>query len=720
MSDRDTPDDSSRGPGPKRRRLPRSCDNCRRKKVRCNSSENPGNKCSNCVAAKVQCTHFLSSKENNKSTVSYSNPREHVAAILSTTATYIPSDDPAVLFRALVDLAQYARSLEGLVVVSGSSEAETPTLGSPEPVAPDQDEGLFVNLNMTDPLQRMTLHPTTSGHDGNYRFFGKSSTRSFLKDIMDIFNQPSDKYTFNSQRPEFWAAKPWQSMNQESIPPQSFPQDDLLAALIDLYFERVNPLICLLHAPSFRRSVAHGEHLSDLHFGALVLLVSALASRCSDDPRVLMDEDPRPDSAGWKWFRQVKPLRLATSFQNFQYSLYKLQVICLSSLFIAQTSVLRACWVFGGIGIRMAQEMGAHRRGRYLVGSRIDAELLKRAFWVLLALDTIMSSLLGRPSATTIHDFDVDFPAACDDEYWEAPQPFRQPAQKPSTAAYMTPYLELILLLSRVQRAIYPVKKSSPCPPEVVAELDSALNQWVDSIPSHLRWDPNLKGIFLDQSASLYAAYYHVQILIHRPFISAPAWVFPSLAICANSARSCGHVMDAHFRRAGHVLYQPHVITVLFDCAVILLMNVWGSRRERLSPVDVTRAKADIKKCVDVLGLYENIWALAGRKLDMLTEILHRSSENPSQTAPSTAYMPSPIPPLKRGRDAEDEEPATSVHQQLEQLEQSIRDTDDLFTLPLSTEELGLLPVYQSFDFDFDASGFGSGLLNAGGFLPSN
>ncbi|KAJ7643597.1 fungal-specific transcription factor domain-containing protein [Roridomyces roridus] len=635
-------------------------------------SENPENKCSNCITAKVQCTHFLLSKEAISSTISSRNPREHVAAILSTTTTYVPSDDPVVLFQALVDIAKYARTLEGLLAVSGSSEEEMPTLGSTEAGSLDEDDGLFVNLNMTDPLQRLTLHPTI--------------------------------------RPEFWITKPWQSMIQETIPPQSFPEDDLLAALIDMYFERINPLICLLHAPSFRRSVSQGEHLSDLHFGPLVLLVCALAARCSDDPRVLMDDDPRPDSAGWKWFRQVRPLSMAISFQNFHYSLYKLQVICLSSLFVAQTSVPMACWILGGLGIRMAQEMGAHRRGRYFVGSRMDAELLRRAFWILLALDTILSSLLGRPSATTLHDFDVDFPAACDDEYWEGAQPFQQPAKKPSIAAYMTPYLELILLLNRVQRAIYPVKKPSPCPPEVVAEFDSALNKWLDSIPSHLRWDPELTGIFLDQSASLYAAYYHVQILIHRPFISAPAWVFPSLAICANSARSCGHVMDAHSRRAGHVLYQPHVITVLFDCAVILLKNVWGCRRERLSPVDVTRAKTDIKKCVDVLGLYE--------KFDMVTEVLDRSSENPSQTGPSTAYMPSPIPPLKRGRHAEDEtnaeEPTTSVHQQLEQLEQSIRDTDDHFAFPFSTEELGLLPMYQSFDFALDASGFGDPPLNAG------
>ncbi|KAJ7650532.1 hypothetical protein FB45DRAFT_714184, partial [Roridomyces roridus] len=177
------------------------------------------------------------------------------------------------------------------------------------------------------------------------RYFGKSSSRSFLIDIMGmkIFNESTNKQTFNAQRPEFWDPKPvsssfsslsplteekWHDMVEEAIPPPSFPEDDLLTPLIDLYFERINPLMGLLHAPSFRRSISQGEHLSDLHFGSVVLLVCALAARCSDDPRVLLDQEPHQGSAGWKWFRQVRPLWMAATFQTFRFSLYKLQVIC--------------------------------------------------------------------------------------------------------------------------------------------------------------------------------------------------------------------------------------------------------------------------------------------------------------------------------------------------------------------------------------------------------
>jgi hypothetical protein len=113
---------------------------------------------------------------------------------------------------------------------------------------------------------------------------------------------------------------------------------------------------------------------------------------------------------------------------------------------------------------------------------------------------------------------------------------------------------------------------------QIVAELDSSLNKWIDSVPDHrtcvlldsfpptqpplVRWDPHRENLlFFNQSASLFTHYYHLQILIHRPFISSPSkpssLTFPSLAICTNAARSCCHVVDIQSQRGtlplGHI-----------------------------------------------------------------------------------------------------------------------------------------------------------------------
>jgi hypothetical protein len=116
----------------------------------------------------------------------------------------------------------------------------------------------------------------------------------------------------------------------------------------------------------------------------------------------------------------------------------------------------------------------------------------------------------------------------------------------------------------------------------IVSELDSKMNEWFDSIPDHrthafllhpvallacysVRWDPEQEDLaLLDQSAYLYATYYQLQILVHRPFIRARGGVpasFPSLAICTNAARACAKVVYQHFARVGRVMPKGIVRT---------------------------------------------------------------------------------------------------------------------------------------------------------------
>lgn len=75
--------------------------------------------------------------------------------------------------------------------------------------------------------------------------------------------------------------------------------------LIGLFFEHVAPFVPVLHQPTFMNQVARADHLHHRQFGATVLLVLAIASRYSDDPRVLSDRYGSTLSAGWKYFEQV-------------------------------------------------------------------------------------------------------------------------------------------------------------------------------------------------------------------------------------------------------------------------------------------------------------------------------------------------------------------------------------------------------------------------------
>lgn len=76
---------------------------------------------------------------------------------------------------------------------------------------------------------------------------------------------------------------------------------------MDIYFTEDNTVVPLLYRPTFEASLARNLHEYDRSFGALVLAVSAIASRYCDDPRVLLDPMAK-QSAGWQWYRQIKPI----------------------------------------------------------------------------------------------------------------------------------------------------------------------------------------------------------------------------------------------------------------------------------------------------------------------------------------------------------------------------------------------------------------------------
>ncbi|KAJ7467197.1 fungal-specific transcription factor domain-containing protein [Mycena latifolia] len=759
-------------PGSKRRRLRGACDTCRQRKIRCDSAKMPGNVCSNCIAFNSQCTHqsyakpdvakrpspsSFGSKSAEPSPRSSLSPsaqpfqdyngktaQEHVEAIIIQSTAYIAARD---LRNVLLDVARYSRSLEielenfkaQLSVSRGSSVALESVPSPPNTNSSTDDDivdsapdGIFV---LCDGFQALALD-----HSRN-RYFGRSSSLYLMQTAREMKQKhdgPNVRQPNPVRRPEFWKS-PWEKQPPSPIPVFTFPPRDLLESLVSVYFRRINIVMGLLHEPTFKKAIVNGLHLVNSLFGAVVLGVCALASRYSEDPRVVLEGTNSKLSSGWEWFRQIRNLRTDL---HLAPTLYDLQLIVLTIMYLQGTCSPEACWTMVAVGIRHAQELGIHMRNRFeRTTLTIEEELLKRAFWILIYSDALISSFLGRPRVTRDDDYDIDYPVECDDEYWEHPDPqkrFRQPEGKPSVQSYHVSYAKLTEILGMAQKTIYVVKRGkrgTGWSQVAVAELDSALNEWLDSIPDHLRWDPNRENeTFATQSACLFAAYYHVQIQIHRSFIPSPASeailssTFPSLAICANSARSCSHIMESHAAKRG-VIAHPQVVSAIMDSAIVLLLNVWGARRTGLS-ADPQRAANDVQKCISVLKMYERRWQLAGRHCDSLFTIGNQLISANASQAPATTT-------LKRGRNTAPSldptvasvplEPRTIAgsHRVSVALEQQGKPQShavaEPYALPLSTEELGHLPVYESFDwglpfgtdlgqgpvsFDFDYSSF--------------
>ncbi|KAF8213001.1 fungal-specific transcription factor domain-containing protein [Mycena galopus ATCC 62051] len=503
-----------------------------------------------------------------------------------------------------------------------------------------------------DQLAQLELERTMEGlkirGHGTGSFRGKSSEAQLLRTAVDLKHKHKEadggfRPLSDFRRLEYWTSTPWKIGVKR--PRYAFPPPDLLSTLVSLYFDNTNVYLPFLHRPTFEHALADNLHFRDEKFGANVLTVCAIASRFSDDPRVF--DAAKPLSCGWKYFSQI------SSEPEDLYvvpTLYDIQRFCLAIEFL-ESATEHGSWTLIGTGLRMAQEIGAHRRqpGPHTV----EAELLRRAFWVLVSYDRTVSLGLGRPCALQYWDFDIQLPTECDDEYWEHTDPeqaFCQPAGKPSQVAFFNSYIRVNNILAHVLHLLYSSGKvkdlygrEDPAWEEpIVAEIDSALNKWVDSIPEHLQWDPRRADpLFFKQSAILYSAYYHVQMTAHRPFIpqyNPRPTTLPSLAICTNAARSVSHVVEVWRERVKDI---PAVVLlpVLTTASVILLLNVWSGKRTGLAP-HMNSAIAEVHKCMEAIRLLESRWQMAGAYWDILNALANVGQVPLPSSTPADSAAP--------------------------------------------------------------------------------
>ncbi|KAJ7772586.1 fungal-specific transcription factor domain-containing protein [Mycena maculata] len=709
MSDPEIP-----APGSKKRRLQGACDICRSKKIRCDSGKMPNNICSNCIAFNSSCTHLASAanrrnpKEQSQATgvhraAVHTAIQSQIEAILSETTPYSLPKEPSSVLRTLVDIATYARNLEReLAVLKGTALPDLQILDQDTYTRPPTPMDLSLTATegcvFTELRERMKGLMVDSSHN---RFYGQSSDIMLIKTVMDIkqvqvtgrLDKQLADHLLAIKRPEYWNSYPFHQPPEEAPDIYVFPEPDLMDSLLSLYWLHVQPFVPLLHRPTFEKSVAEGLHLKNSRFGATLLLVCAMAARYSSDPRVYLNNSEH--SCGWKWAAQIRLVR--QSFTTTP-SLYDVQICCLAVIFLQSTGCPELCWVLTSIGIRLAQDVGAHRRRRYTGSKPAEDQLWTRAFWVLVLIDILISASFGRPRATTADDFDLDLPIECDDIYWENSDPekaFKQPSGIPSVLAYLTCYIKLLDILGFAQKTLYTLKRSKKRGAEaeqwnqqVVAELDSAMNNWIDSLPDHLRWDPHREdSTFSQQSASLYVSYYHIQIQIHRPFLPRPGHSsplsYPSLAVCANSARACAHIMDVQSRRG--ILPLAHVMMGLFDSSVILLLIIWSGKQSGMT-IDASKELRDVHACLKVLQSFEQRWQVAGRLWDILYAMLTASDSMPSSPPP---------PSTKRDRDSDTRRSSPSTTS-TSGSEFSSLHPPDIVRAPLNPLEEPLLPVHSA------------------------
>lgn len=620
------------------RRNVRSCDVCRKRKVRCDGERTTNARCTTCSSLDADCTYMVAVKPRPPTVgTRIRQLKEREQRLEKMLQNCLPGVDLSGDIDLDVLAAQVRLpDLPPFQYCRRSNECWD--------VQPPKDEGTLITVD------RPTAPAFLKGH-----FFGKSSQAVLVKSVLDW--RDHDQNGGNGDELELEGRqnlKMWDLLAQRlgkkkvqvweegiiSPPPVrpsncSFPEEGLMTSLIDLYFDHVNLFNPLLHRPTFDRLLHENMHVKDASLAEVVLLVCANGARFSDDQRVFLDDTTL--SAGYMWFKQAQEIdeRLLAPA-----SLYNIQASFLRAEFLRGANPSQRAWSVLGIGLRRAQDVGAHRWQTFGAEKSAERELWTRAWWCLVVLDRVASAILGRPCVTDGWDFDVGLPTECDDEFWNHPDSekcWKQPNGVPSKVSFFISHIKQTTILARAQRILYSIDNTRRTymieifpdfDRQVVTELDSALNQWISDIPSHLR-NPHSQTdpMFHRQSIVLHAELYFLQNLMHRPFMMNPdqkntSMTATSIAICTNAARACSRLLDTQDQSCRHAVYRIH--WPIFLSAVMLLLRVWTGKRMGLQGL-YAKEMENVKKCLTMLSYSERCWQSSGQLVDIINSLVDAS-----------------------------------------------------------------------------------------------
>ncbi|KAF7368555.1 Zn(2)-C6 fungal-type domain-containing protein [Mycena venus] len=556
-----------------RRRRQRACDMCRRKKRRCDG----GDICAHCKKFNFTCTYMEPAAIRNVANIhdgdsdfpdthrnEYAQALSRRLEIAETSLQHLkhhPSVQPPLFIRAIRAIA--------------------------EPFSPPHPEDSDF-ADIVDSFKTLSLDSEAPGPG----FQGQSSAAVLVKAVVEVKTGGEHVESRIAQRnrppPRNCGLKPWETQPAVSHD-LSFPEDQLMSSLVSLYFSNINVFLPLLHRPTFEASLNQQLHLHDRAFGTTLLLVCALGSLCLDGESAATNHDR--ENLAWRWYNQVE--LCGHSLRQIP-SLYDIQAYCLAVQFLHTASNPRFAWMIAGFGLRLAQDLGFHRTK--LSGSSIATteELEKRAFWILVFLDTLLSGALGRSAVHDPVELDLTMPCECDDEYWFQDHLSGlgsgrgvgvQPANKPSKMAFFNCLINLYRILHFSLRTFYTTHANhmrmarTTALQDYAAELNLTLDKWFSCIPPHLIWNPtNPNALFFDQSAALYCLYYYTRIIIHRPSVPGLSSTSPpdplALRLCTEAAQACICVADVHQQRRGPGNPLLFSQSPIFTSALMLILNI--------------------------------------------------------------------------------------------------------------------------------------------------
>ncbi|KAI9255517.1 fungal-specific transcription factor domain-containing protein [Sporodiniella umbellata] len=613
----------------KRSRITRACDYCRKKKVKCHFT--PGKPCNNCIANGAIC-------EFNDSTKKRGPPKGYIDA-----------------------LEKRIRLVEEKLQVSDLSTA-TPTSqpGSFDHYQNTQFQGKQPQGALTDrvlylgDLSTLQFFSNKIPLDEKKTFTGRH-IRRFGKQIVLVEDVKGDEEEQEQQKQVIPHIDPIYHYVYSVTGADKYTSD----RLIKIYFSNIHPVLPVVNKARFLEQYRdQAETYPPPDLLNAMLGAAARFAECE----ALGESSTRPKDGTWEvpigWSdiffeHSEKCITQSTSAPTIS----KVQSIILIHNHRGNLdSKSSACWMLGGIAIRVAQSLGLNRDCEEWDIPESEKQTRKRIWWSLYIADRFHSASLGRPLSIRDEDNDVAYPDSTaswkevldlpeeneDKSLPRFPSAMSKPSQCDGRVGIFQLFVELIKLseiLGRILQGMYTPKAKKAGLEQgsdlIVKQLDDELTKWRFAFPAALKdaafedFDER-KGYLAPATASVLLCYFSLLILLHRPFIEArpngkkkARSTYSSFSIGTSAATRGIRIASQMTLRDFLMFPYSFSLYPVLQCCLILMYNT------KLSDTKIsTPAKTDLAKGISLISKLRTMSNTAQRLYVLLKTVMsHKNIE---------------------------------------------------------------------------------------------
>lgn len=557
------------GRDPKRRRIARACDMCRKKKIKCDGKMP---KCGHCENYKTEC--IFTQQEKKRAPPKGAKYIEGLENRLGRMEHLLRLSGLLAEDNGQTDLGTLERRLQERQSVDPRSNGETPqsqqsagragaaqTIQTPITGSTPQDQTTSQSTATSpqQPDQQAQQNPfKKDGKDvdvladqmcslitnncGETRYIGSSSGFSiFSPKGIQWVNEKTGDSSFQQMIAtataddkngwEHWRPEVFNDLFSRRIF-KPLPGRQECYTLLKDYFENFNCMFPLFHEPTFM-------HLVDKHYSldpyegsgwwASLNVALAIAHRLRVMSNVVDQEE---DDHAWGYLKNAMAVMTELTMRNTD--LLSVQALLGMALFLQGTPNPQPSFFLVAAAIRLAHSIGLHKRGSGFNLNDVENEQRKRVFWIAYLLDKDICLRSGRPPAQDDDDMNVDLPSE-DPPDNVGNIPLSNNNGKQSDDAKKTMNLFRLMctfaqIQSRVYKSLYSVRASRQSDGELlntIGDLDDQLEKWKDSIPVDFRPEHEIKAAhtpLILHVVVLHFAYYNCLTTIHRMSVHHGYW----------------------------------------------------------------------------------------------------------------------------------------------------------------------------------------------------